>query len=322
VKADQPQIYCRRLAVASWIAALIALLVACVPPPSVDQPSFSPGPFPSALESAFGEPEQEVLAAGDIAGCDTYGDSDTAALLDEMDGTVLVLGDLAYDDGTADQFANCYDPTWGRHRARTLPTPGNHEYLTSGAAPYFAYFGALAGSADESWYAWEMGEWLVLSLNSNCDEAGGCGPDSSQGEWLADQLATRQADCTLAFWHHPRWSSGLEHGSDPRTDHLWRVLHDAGADLVLNGHEHVYERLVPLDADGVPADDGLVQIVVGTGGRSLYGFDEILSISAAHDNTSFGIVHLTLRSGAYDWEWVPVAGSTSGFTDAGTAECR
>jgi hypothetical protein len=303
------------------LMALLAIVIgACVPSAS---PSATPDPLPSAVESAAAAAVPAVLAAGDIAACDSEGDEATAALLDHEDGTILALGDLAYPTGNARDFASCYDPTWGRHRGRTLATPGNHEYETDGAGPYFDYFDAQAGRPGPSWYAVELGDWLLISLDSNCEEVGGCGADSPQSLWLADRLAARPVhECTLAFWHHPRWTSGLGHGSDPRTDSWWRQLYSAGADLVLSGHEHVYERFAPLDADGESEDDGLVQFVVGTGGRSLYEFETILPASAAHDNTSFGILHLTLRPGAYDWEWVPVAGSDSGFTDAGTAECR
>jgi hypothetical protein len=265
-------------------------------------------------------PDQVVLAAGDIAGCDTFGDTDTAELLDEMEGTVLVLGDLAYEDGTTQQFADCYDPTWGRHRHRTLPAVGNHEYNTGGAAPYFDYFGEAAGTRGEGWYSRDLGEWHVIALNSNCGQIGGCGPGSPQVAWLTDDLATNQADCTLAFWHHPRWSSGIEHGPDPETDHFWRVLHEAGADVVLNGHEHSYERFAPMDADGAADPHGMVEFVVGTGGRSLYAFDTVLPTSEQHDNTTFGILQVRLGDGSYEWEFVPVEGGT--YTDTGEADCR
>lgn len=241
-------------------------------------------------------------------------------MLDGLDGTILALGDLAYESGTTEQFAACYDPSWGRHRSRTWPVPGNHEYETAGAAPYFAYFGAAAGVPGQGWYSIDLGAWHLIGLNSNCEEIGGCDLDSPQADWLRADLAANNAACTLAYWHHPRWSSGDEHGSDPRTDALWRILAVAGADLVLTGHDHVYERFVPMDAEGVAATDGMVEFVVGTGGRSLYRFKTTLPTSATHDNTTFGVLQLTLRPDAYDWEFVAATGTR--FADSGSADCH
>jgi hypothetical protein len=280
-----------------------------------------------ASVSSLASGQAVVLAAGDIAGCDTGGDEATAALLDGLGGSVLALGDLAYESGTAEEFATCYDPSWGRHRNRTWPVPGNHEYETPGAAPYFAYFGAVAGDPGQGWYSFDLGDWHLIALNSNCDEIGGCDLDSPQADWLRADLAAHAAqaagattDCTLAFWHHPRWSSGDEHGSDPRTDALWRLLATAGAEIVLTGHDHEYERFVPMDAEGAATADGLVEFVVGTGGRPLYAFATPLVTSAARDNSTQGVLKLTLRSDGYNWEFVPV--SATGFSDAGSAACR
>ncbi len=261
-----------------------------------------------------------ILAAGDVAACDSDGDEATAALLDDLDGTILIPGDIAYPSGRTEDFDDCYHPSWGRHRDRTYPVPGNHEYETNGAGPYFDYFGAVAGDPDEGWHSFDLGEWHIIGLNSNCDEIGGCGPGSAQVSWLDADLRASSARCTLAFWHHPRWSSGEEHGTDDLTDTFWRELHDAGVDVALTGHDHQYERFQPLDADGTAEPDGMVEFVVGTGGRSLYGFDEILPTSAAHDNSSYGLLKLTLRADAYDWEFVPT--SDTGFSDSGTADCR
>jgi hypothetical protein len=289
--------------------------------------SVSPEPtaaFSASASSSGAVPaggEAVVLAAGDVAACDSVGDESTAALLDGLDGTILALGDLAYPSGRVYDFAKCYDTSWGRHRDRTYAVPGNHEYETAGAIPYFTYFGAAAGARDESWYVFTLGDWRLIGLNSNCDEVGGCGPDSPQAQWLGDLLAEpHQPACTLAFWHHPRWSSGDEHGSDPRTDTFWRLLSEAGADLVLTGHEHQYERFGPMDADGAADPDGMVEFIVGTGGRSLYEFADILPTSAAHDGARYGVLKLTLRPSAYKWEWVPT--SYSGFTDVGAGDCR
>jgi hypothetical protein len=261
-----------------------------------------------------------VLAAGDIAACDSGGDEATAALLDGIEGLVITLGDNVYPDGTAAEFADCYDPSWGRHLHRTRPSAGNHDYQTEAAAAYFAYFGAAAGTPGEGWYAYDSGAWHVVVLNSNCDEVGGCGPNAPQADWLRQDLAAHPVGCTLAYWHHPRWSSGDQHGSDPRTDVFWRTLHDAGADLALTAHDHLYERFVPMDADGAAASEGMVEFVVGTGGRSLYEFGTALPTSAVRENLTYGVLKLTLHPDSYDWEFVPA--SDTGFTDAGSAPCR
>lgn len=286
--------------------------------PSVNSsPSASPTPTPTPTPPV--EPSV-VLAAGDIAACDSNGDELTAGLLDGLDGTVLTLGDNAYPDGAAGDFANCYDPTWGRHRVRTRPSIGNHDYQTAEAAGYFDYFGAAAGARGEGWYSFDLGAWHLIALNSSCDAIGGCGPDSSQAAWLRADLAEHDADCTLAYWHHPRWSSGNEHGSDPLTDAFWRILFDAGADLVLTGHDHQYERFMPMNESGAAAPGGMTEFVVGTGGRSLYAFGTPLSTSAARDNSTYGVLRLTLHPDSYAWEFV--ATSDSGFVDAGSADCR
>ena len=307
-------------------ALLAVLLAACTPSAS---PSLSPTPGPSepsaSTASATPSPTPQapapiVLAAGDIAACDSDGDEATAAMLDGLGGTILTLGDNAYPDGTTADFANCYASTWGRHLSRTYPSAGNHEYETAGAAAYFAYFGDRAGNAGEGWYSFDLGAWHLIALNSNCEAIGGCGPDSPQAEWLRADLAEHPTTCTLAYWHHPRWSSGDEHGSDPRTDALWQILFTAGADLVLTGHDHVYERFVPMDATGAAAPTGMTEFVVGTGGRSLYAFGALLPTSATHDNATYGVLQLTLHADAYDWEFVSVSGTR--FADSGSADCR
>ncbi|MET0619346.1 MAG: metallophosphoesterase, partial [Thermoanaerobaculia bacterium] len=189
-------------------------------------------------------PDPVLVGAGDIASCDSGGDEQTAALLDTIDGTVFTLGDNVYPNGTAKQFLECYDPSWGRHKARTRPVPGNHDYRTQGAAGYFGYFGSAAGDPRTGYYAYDLGTWRVLVLNSNCRQIGGCGPGSAQEKWLKQDLAENPRPCTVAMWHHPRYSSG-EHGDDTDMRHIWKVLYDADADLVLAGHDHTYERFAP-----------------------------------------------------------------------------
>lgn len=252
-----------------------------------------------------------LVGAGDIASCEYEGDEMTAQLLDAISGTVFTTGDHAYSDGTPDEFANCYEPTWGRHRERTRPVPGSHDYRTPDAAGYFEYFEGI-----EPYYAYDLGAWRIYALNSEIDISA----DGEQVSWLQADLAENPRQCVLAYWHRPRWSSGSEHGRDPTVQALWEVLYEAGADVVINGHEHNYERFMPMDAEGEPDPSGLRQFVVGTGGADLYGFDDPLPTSEVRDSSTLGVLRLTLRESGYDWQFIPVAGAT--FTDAGSAECN
>ncbi len=259
-------------------------------------------------------------AAGDIAYCGNDNDEATARLLDNMPGTVVTLGDAAYTSGTASEFTNCYAPTWGRHKARTTPAPGNHDYATSGASGYFNYFGAAAGDPTEGYYDYRLGAWHVIVLNSNCTQIGGCGAGSPQEQWLRNVLATSEAECTVAVWHHPRFSSGTSHGSNTEMGPFWQALYDYGADVVLNGHEHFYERFGMQKPNGAAdAVFGLRQITVGTGGRSSYNFGTALANSDVRDQP-FGVLKLILRDTSYTWEFTPVAGQT--FTDSGSSACH
>jgi Calcineurin-like phosphoesterase/RTX calcium-binding nonapeptide repeat (4 copies) len=266
------------------------------------------------------KPDAFLTAAGDIADCNP-GAEITAGLVDGLPGTVAVLGDAAYQKGTPDEFARCYEPTWGRHRARTRPAVGNHEYGTPGAAGYFAYFGAAAGEAGKGWYSYELGAWHVVALNSNCTHAGGCQAGSEQERWLRADLAANEAECTLAYMHHPRFSSANVHGGSSAVEPLWRALEDARAEVVLAGHDHDYERFAPQTAAGaLDTERGVRQFVVGTGGRPLYPFGTPEPNSEVRDNTTWGVLHLRLRDGRYDWRFVGRPGSS--FADAGTRSCR
>jgi Calcineurin-like phosphoesterase len=275
-----------------------------------------------ALPAGASRPREEgrvLIAAGDIARCGAAGDDATAALVRERPGAVVAaLGDLAYDRGSPEEFARCYDASWGRFKRRTRPTPGNHEYRTSGASGYFRYFGRRAGVPGRGWYAYRVGSWQVVVLNSNCGEVGGCARGSAQERWLRRLLASSRADCTLAYWHHPRFSSGNRHGATDAVEPFWRALYAAGADVVLSGHEHVYERFAPQTWDGRPAPRrGLRQFVVGTGGAGLHGF---LSARANSQRrlTSHGVLVLRLAPGRYSWQFVAVSGE---LRDAGSARC-
>jgi hypothetical protein len=265
--------------------------------------------------------DAHLVAAGDIADCAGGADT-TAALLDGLPGTVAMLGDAAYQNGTADEFARCYEPTWGRHKARTRPAVGNHEYGSPGASPYFTYFGAAAGAAGLGWYSYDLGAWHVIVLNSNCSRAGGCHAGSEQERWLrADLDATRAADCTLAYMHHPRFSSGNTHGGSASVEPLWRALHEHGAEVVLAGHEHDYERFAPQTPTGtLDQQRGVRQFVVGTGGRPLRNLGPPHPNTEVRQNTALGVLHMRLRDGSYDWRFVSQPGSA--FTDEGSARCH
>jgi hypothetical protein len=259
-----------------------------------------------------------LVGAGDIALCGSRGDNRTARLLDGIAGRVFAAGDTAYPSGSATQFADCYGPTWGRWRLRTSPVPGNHEYGTAGASGYFDYFGTRAGARGKGWYAYDLGTWRVYSLNANCTSVG-CGPGSEQVRWLAADLAANPRACVAAVWHQPLFSSGY-HGANPSLRTLWTTLDEAGADLVLNGHDHDYERFAAQDAQGTADADGMVEFVVGTGGADERPFDAIAANSLVRDHSSLGVLRLTLRPGGYDFAFVPVPGST--FQDSGSGACR
>lgn len=264
-----------------------------------------------------------LVGSGDVGECNSNGDEQTAEIVKTIDGTVFITGDTAYPDGTAQNFVDCYDPSWGQFKDRTRPAIGNHEYNDPDAQGYFDYFGEAAGEPGKGYYAYTAGTWRVIVLNSNCSRGGdlaGCDPNDPQLEWLREELAANQNSCTVAYWHHPRWSSG-EYGDDVNMSTFWEVLYDAGADVVLSGHEHYYERFAPLDADGNRDDqDGMRQFIIGTGG----GDQTLTATPREHSEVigleTYGVLKLTLKTGGYDWEYVPVEGST--FTDSGSGSCR
>ena len=277
---------------------LAALLTASVPRAAVVQVASDP----------------VLVGAGDIADCALAGDQATATLLDGIDATVFTAGDNAYPFGRTEDFGNCYEPTWGRHKTRTFPAPGNHDYNSAGAAPYFAYFGPLAGPSGRGYYSYNRGAWHIISLNSNIPANAG----SVQEQWLRADLAANPTLCTMAYWHHPLFSSG-EHGNDPTMHDIWQALMDFGADVVVTGHDHDYEQFHRQDANGVADANGIREFVVGTGGAALRSFAVIKPNSAVRDSVTHGVLKLTLHPTSYDWEFVAAAGGS--FTDVGSRPC-
>jgi Ca2+-binding RTX toxin-like protein len=265
------------------------------------------------------ESDPVLVGAGDIAACDSDGDEATAELLDGIEGTVFTLGDNVYETGTSSEFANCYHPTWGRHKARTYPAAGNHEYETPGASGYFGYFGAAAGDPAKGYYSYDLGSWHVVVLNSNCSEVGGCEADSPQERWLREDLKAHPVACTAAYFHHSRFSSGI---SSEDVGPFWEALYDMGADVVISGHSHTYERFAAQDPNGrADTAQGIRQFVVGTGGRSLHSFKDVEANSVVRINDAYGVLKLTLHVGGYDWEFVPVSGATRS-SDSGSDQCH
>lgn len=287
-------------------------------PGPTNTPTSTPTPGPSPTPTNTPSSNSVVfVGAGDIADCG--GDDEaTAELLDNIPGTVYTVGDNAYPNGTTTQFNNCYDPTWGRHKARTHPAVGDNDYNTSGAAPYYNYFGAAAGDPNEGYYSYDIGSWHIIVLNSNCSQVSGCGPNDPQGQWLQADLAANPRACILAIHHEPLFSSK---GGDADLAEFWEPLYAAGADVVLSGHRHMYERFAQQNPNGV-ADPGrgIRQFVVGTGGASLTSSPgSIASNSQVRNNTSHGVLKFTLHPTSYDWEFIPIAGQT--FTDSGSTQC-
>ena len=262
-----------------------------------------------------------LVGAGDIARCSSPGDEATAKLLDSIPGTVFTAGDNAYESGAAAEFKNCYDPSWGRHKARTKPTPGNHEYNTAAdASGYFGYFGSRAGDPKKGYYAYTLGAWRVYALNSMCEKVGGCGRTSPMLTWLKNDLAANPRRCTLAYFHHPLFSSG-KHGNNTKMRPTWNALYAANADVVLNGHDHHYERFAPQRPDGTLARKrGIREFVAGMGGGSHYPLETVKSNSQMRNTTTYGVLKLTLHPTSYEWQFVPETGKT--FTDLGSKRCH
>jgi len=257
-----------------------------------------------------------LVGAGDIADCTRNQDSLTANLMDTIPGTVFADGDNAYPDGSSTVYKNCYNPTWGRFKARTKPVPGNHDYLTAGASGYFNYFGAIAGQSGKGYYSYDLGSWHIVALNSNIAMNVG----SPQEVWLKADLANSTKRCTLAYWHHPLFSSGNE-GAHPEVQPLFQDLYNAGAEVVVVGHDHDYERFAPQSPTGIlDTAHGIREFVAGTGGAGLFtAHPPIANSEVLNDNTN-GVLKLTLHTNGYTWKFLPIPGKT--FSDSGGGSCH
>lgn len=270
-----------------------------------------------------------ILAAGDIGDCGPtrWYDDSTGALLSRMPGIVAPLGDNAYDNGTPAEFANCYDPAWGSVKGRTRPVAGNHDYYNPGskknADGYYGYFGAAAGDPEKGYYSYTLGSWLVVVLNTGTESSTFIAAGSPQEQWLRAELASHTQQCTLVMFHHPRFTSTLDRPwIRPEVEALWDAMYEYGVDLVLNGHDHSYQRFAPQNPDGVAdAAFGIRQITVGTGGgEGLYQHGPTVANLQVRDNTSYGVLKVTLRANGYDWQFLPITGHT--FTDSGSGTCH
>ncbi|MBM7112475.1 metallophosphoesterase family protein [Archangium primigenium] len=305
----------KRLVLTTITASALLLggcFVACQKHPSLD-------PTPPGEEVPPPEnkpPAPVVLAAGDIGNCSSDGDEATAALLDQQPGTVLVLGDSAYPTGSASALTNCYEPSWGRHKARTRPVPGNHEYLEPGAAPYYDYFGEAAGERGKGYYSFDLGTWHLVALNSELQGEA----STEQQRWLREDLKANPTRCTLAYMHRPLFTSiAVRNNGFVRP--LWEILAEAGAEVMVTGHDHFYERFAPQTPQGqtVSEEQGIRQFVVGTGGTFFYPLEPAPLSSRKRIGDKHGVLKLTLEEEGYTWEFLQTDGDVG---DQGRGVCH
>jgi calcineurin-like phosphoesterase family protein len=319
-----------RLATLAGAAVFIGLLYWTFEPvlrdsgsETVEDPGAASTPLPTA-----GPADPILVGAGDIARCGRDEAEQTAQLLDQVvaagvETVVFTAGDNAYENGTLEEYEQCYGPNWGRHKDRTRPALGNHEYAVGNADGYFQYYGEVAGEPEGGYYSYDLGSWHIIVLNTSDDcRVVACDLNSAQVEWLRAELAASSAFCTLAIWHDPLFSTGTPEGGERYLFAFWEVLYGEGADVIVNSHEHSYERFAPQTPDGIqePAY-GIREFVVGTGGDSLNAFvNPTAPNSEIRNDNTFGVLRLTLHPATYDWEFIPVAGAE--FRDAGTGECH
>ena len=296
-----------RRSILALVAVALAAAVLITTRLGAERPYRSPAPLPTFPTGAT-----VLLAVGDVGTCNDTNDEAVAALARQLPGTIALLGDIVYPDGGLPDYLQCFDPAWGSLRARIRPAQGNHDFESARVTGYYDYFGAVAGTPGDGWYSYDLGTWHVIVLNSDCPNVGGCGAGSPQLKWLQADLQAHPAACTLAYWHHPRYSSG-QHGNDPRTEPIWQALAQSNADLVLSGHDHDYERLGPVD--------GIRSFVVGTGGHSLIPFTRPPDKQTElRSDSSYGLLALELGAGQYRWQFVPIPGDA--LSDSGTASCH
>ena len=286
---------------------------------SLSVPLFGNGA--NSSQTRAGHDATVLLAAGDIADCTNLSGAEaTAKILEENPGTIVAIGDLAYPDGSRENFT-CYDKTWGRMKNRTRPAPGNHEFHSQGATFYFEYFGDAAGNPKDGFYSYDLGTWHIISLNSECVEIGGCDAGSREEKWLRADLAAHPAACTLAYFHKPLFSSGGAHGDAPEVRPLYQALYDANADVNLSGHDHEYERNAPQDPNAkIHTKQGIREFDVGTGGKNHRPFGTPEATSEVRDTTTFGVLKLILKPTSYEWKFIPEAGKS--FSDSGSDQCH
>ena len=320
---NRPRITCLTIAAVGAVIVILlglggaglAIWEGLVPLPAHDPPA---NVTPAATPTDGGV---YLVGAGDIGECGLPGDGLTADLLARFPGaTFFTAGDNAYQTGTLRQYQNCFNPTWGLYKDRIHPAPGNHDWATPGAQGYFGYFGAAAGEPGQGWYSFDLNGWHIVVLDSECGRVRGCQAGSPQEKWLKADLAAHPARCSLAIWHHPRFSSGA-HGNNLFTQPFWQDLYAAGAEIVINGHDHDYERFDLQDPTGNPdAAHGMREFVVGTGGAIEVNLPGKPAANSQKFITGeYGVLALTLYPDHYAWEFMPAGGSQS---DAGSGECR
>jgi hypothetical protein len=284
------------------------------PPPASPSVTTTPPASPSVTTTASPPPGDEltIAAVADVCGPDC--DRVATLVRDAAPALVIAAGDLAYPDGTLEDYRESYDPAWGALKPITRSVPGNHEWHTPNAQGWRDYFGVPSGP---TYGSFDHGGWHFIGLDSECSEAGGCTPGTPQYEWLVDDLAAMSERCSIAFYHHATFSDG-QHGNTPNALGFWRAMDAAGVDVVLAGHDHTYQRFVPQRADGTEDPQGIRQFVVGTGGAGLYGFDVTPQPNREVGFSEHGALFLTLDDGSYSWEWKDLSGAVR---DRGSADC-
>lgn len=313
-----------------WLTLSLALIALRCQPRA--QPTPPPAEAPAELSALTGA--SILIAAGDIAECGSQADERTAILVDSLlkadsaagvEDRVAALGDNAYPRGAAEDYVRCFTPSWGDSNKSIMkvirPTPGNHEHVSEMATPYYVYFGDRAGSPRRGYYSYDLGDWHIVVLNSEMLVNSGFSADETaeQLKWLENDLARNRKTCSLAYWHHPRWSSGW-HGSDPRIDAFWQPLYNGGVDVILNGHDHHYERFVLLNPAGAPdGARGMAEFVVGTGGGRLRGLTRRAPNSDFRLQGHFGVLKLTLGADQYQWAFLDTEGRV---WDPGAGRCH